>query len=117
MTIIRTHTTGATRDNEEGKLDYEGFLSPQVLEEFAKYMNQHRVQADGALRDSDNWQKGMPREWYIKSLWRHFMDLWMIHRGISRIDPKDGHEITVKEAGCAIIFNVQGYMYTFLKND
>ena len=37
------------------------------------------------LRDSDNWQKGFGIE--HKSvcmkipLWRHFMDLWMFHRG------------------------------------
>jgi len=29
---IRQFTTGATRDTSDGKLDYEGFISPLVLE-------------------------------------------------------------------------------------
>lgn len=113
-TPMREHKTGATRNSDDGKLDFEGFLSPLVLEEFARYMNVHRMQSDGKLRDSDNWQKGMPKDWYVKSLWRHFMDLWMIHRGHKRFD-KDGREITASEACCAILFNVQGYLHETLK--
>jgi len=79
--VIRRFDTGATRDTDEGKLDFEGFLSPLVLERYAQYMNKHRKQSDGKLRDSDNWQKGIPLKAYIKSLWRHFFDLWKIHRG------------------------------------
>ena len=40
---IRTFETGATRDTELGKLDYEGFLSPTVLKAYAEYLNKHRV--------------------------------------------------------------------------
>lgn len=69
---IRTFDTGATRDTDEGKLDFEGFLSPLALERFAEYMNKHRQQSDGSLRDSDNWQKGIPVKQYMKSMWRHF---------------------------------------------
>ena len=72
MTAVRTFDTGATRDTDDGKLDYEGFISPLVLERFARYMHTHRLQPDGTLRDSDNWQKGIPRDQYIKSAWRHF---------------------------------------------
>ena len=68
--VIRTFNTGATRDSDEGKLDFEGFLSPLVIERYAEYLNAHRVQSDGKLRDSDNWQNGMGLSVYMKSLWR-----------------------------------------------
>jgi hypothetical protein len=40
-------TTGATRNLDEDKLDYEGFLSPYVLRRFAAYMHEHRKTPDG----------------------------------------------------------------------
>jgi hypothetical protein len=110
---IRKFETGATRDTEEGKYDYEGFLSPLVLEEYGKYMHQHRKQSDGGLRDSDNWQKGIPRTAYIKSLWRHLFQLWKLQRGIETRDEK-GNLVTIPEACSAILFNVQGYLFEYL---
>lgn len=107
---MRTFDTGATRDSDETKLDFEGFLSPLVLVEFAKYMNMHRVQADGELRDSDNWQKGIPLDAYMKSNWRHFMDLWLWHR-----DYPDLARENIKQALCGILFNTQGYLHELLK--
>jgi len=101
---VREFATGATRNNEEGKYDYEGFLSPLVIERFAEYMHKHRLQADGKLRDSDNWQKGMPRDAYMKSGYRHFMDWWKEHRGL---ESREG----IEEALCALLFNVQGYLH------
>ena len=41
---IRQFNTGATRDTDEDKYDYEGFYSPLVMERFAQYMNKHRKQ-------------------------------------------------------------------------
>lgn len=105
---IRQFDTGATRDADTGKLDYEGFLSPLVIKRFAEYMNKHRVQSDGELRDSDNWQKGIPKNAYMKSGWRHFFDWWSEHRGIPS---REGTE----EALCALIFNAQGYLHEVLK--
>ncbi|KKK53952.1 hypothetical protein LCGC14_3089650, partial [marine sediment metagenome] len=32
---VRTFDSGANRSSEEGKLDFEGFLSPLVLERYA----------------------------------------------------------------------------------
>ena len=107
---IRQYKTGATRDKEEGKLDYEGFLSPLVIERFGEYMNKHRIQSDGVLRASDNWQKGIPKEDYIKSGFRHFMDWWKEHRGH---DSREGLEDSL----CALMFNVQGYLHEHLKKD
>ncbi len=104
----RTFDTGATRDTDEGKWDYEGFLSPLVLARYAEYMHKNRIQSDGELRDSDNWQKGIPKDAYMKSMWRHFMDVWMAHRG-----EEDGPFID--EALCAMLFNVMGYLYEELK--
>jgi len=112
---MRTFDTGATRDIDVDKNDYEGFLSPLVIECFGDYMTLHRKQADGSLRDSDNWQKGIPLSVYIKSMWRHFLDVWFIHRGHKRFDKRDGHEITMREALCALLFNVQGYLHEYLK--
>lgn len=109
---IRTFDTGATRDSELGKFDYEGFLSPCVLERYAEYMDKHRVQSDGKLRDSDNWQKGIPVTAYTKSLWRHFFDVWKIHRGYQVFDPKGGHAIDQEEALCGLIFNAMGLLHT-----
>lgn len=102
---MRTFETGATRDDDQFKLDYEGFLSPQALESFAAYMHKHRLQADGQMRASDNWQKGMPRDAYMKSMWRHFMDVWRLHR-----DP-NAADCDREEALCAVLFNVQGYLH------
>ena len=105
---IRKFGTGATRDTNENKLDFEGFECPLVMLRFAEYMNKHREQSDGNLRDSDNWQKGIPKTVYMKSMWRHFMDLWLGHRGF---DNREG----VEEALCALRFNVNGYLHEILK--
>ncbi|MHC4302282.1 MAG: hypothetical protein ACYS7Y_33905 [Planctomycetota bacterium] len=109
---MREFETGATRDSEDGKLDFEGFLSPCAMERYAEYMNGHRVQADGKLRDSDNWQRGIPIDAYMKSMWRHFFDLWAIHRGYTRFDSKDPRrEVDREEALCAVLFNVMGMLH------
>ena len=106
---IRKFKSGATRDTEEGKCDYEGFFSPIVLKRRAEYMNKHRFQADGVVRDSDNWQKGMSKDVYMKSLMRHIMDLWLEHRGY---DSRDG----IEDSLCGILFNAEGYLYEILNN-
>jgi hypothetical protein len=112
---MRTFETGATRDTATNKPDYEGCFSPEVVVEYGAYMLKHQVQPDGNVRDSDNWQKGMPLPVYIKSLFRHFVDLWRLHRGHTVIDPKTQEPVTVSEACCAILFNTQGYLFEFLK--
>jgi hypothetical protein len=106
---MRTFDSGATRDNDARKIDFEGFLSPLVLERFGRYMRKHRRQADGGLRDSDNWQKGIPRDAYMKSAFRHFMAWWMAHRGWKRATANDLEDLL-----CAVLFNVQGYLHEHL---
>jgi len=105
-TAMRSFETGATRNTDAGKLDYEGFLSPLVLKRYAEYMNKHRVQADGSLRDSDNWQKGIPRNVYMKSAWRHFFDWWSCHRNLGT-----GGQVELEESLCALVFNAMGYLH------
>lgn len=105
---IRKFETGATRDIDLNKYDYEGFISPLVLDRYAAYMHKHRIQPDGSLRDSDNWQKGIPKTAYMKSGFRHFMDWWRQHRGWPGQD-------TLEDSLCALMFNVQGYLDTILK--
>ena len=102
QTPIRTFGTGATRDADTSKFDYEGFFSPLALRRFAEYMHKHRVQTDGSLRDSDNWQKGIPLTSYMKSMWRHFMDVWMSYRGYQEMS---------EDELCALWFNVQGMLH------
>lgn len=114
---MRTFESGATRDDCETKCDYEGFLSPLALIQYGKYMNEHRKQADGKMRASDNWQKGIPLKDYMKSLFRHFMDLWLLHRGHEVHDRDDGHIVTIQEALCGILFNTFGYLHEVEKND
>lgn len=113
---MRTFESGATRDEDGDKLDYEGFLSPLVIRRYAEYLHKHRTQADGKYRESDNWQKGIPIAIYMKSLWRHLVDLWSLHRDYLVKDQKDGHDIFQEEALCAIIFNASGYLHELLKN-
>jgi hypothetical protein len=107
---VRTFSTGANRDTATDKLDYEGFLSPLVLEAFGEYMHKNRRMADGTLRDSDNWQKGIPRDVYAKSGWRHFFDWWKEHRGHRTADG-------LKAALCGLMFNCMGYLHELLKEE
>lgn len=102
---MREFETGATRNDDTDQLDYEGFLHPLALKRYAEYMHKHRFQGDGKLRSSDNWQKGMPKESYAKSLIRHTMDFWLAHRGQESHARED-----IEDALCAIIFNAQGYL-------
>ena len=104
---MREFDTGATRDSDDGKLDFEGFLSHPVLVRYAQYMHKHRIQADGGLRASDNWQKGIPQDAYMKSMFRHFMDLWACHRG-------RGDLVLLEESLCAVLFNAMGYLHEHL---
>lgn len=106
---MREFESGATRDTDLSKLDFEGFIAPIVLERYAKYLHKHRIQADGKLRDSDNWQKGIPLDVYMKSACRHFVDVWKQHRGF-------GGQDTIEDSLCAVLFNIQGYLFELLRS-
>jgi hypothetical protein len=52
---IRRFESGATRDGDVNKLDFEGFLAPAVLTRFAEYMHVNRHMADGSQSCSMRW--------------------------------------------------------------
>jgi uncharacterized HAD superfamily protein len=106
---VRTFATGATRDLDEDKLDYAGFLSPAATKRFAEYMHKNRKMADGSYRSSSNWKKGMPLDSYVQSGFRHFHDVWSIYEGA------EVPGVTLEEALCAVWFNVQGLLHEILK--
>jgi hypothetical protein len=108
---IRQFETGATRDTSKDKLDFEGFISPLVLRRYAQYLHKHRLQSDGTLRDSDNWQKMFGEKHFdvcMKSACRHFIDWWLQHRGFET-------ENNLEDSICALIFNAMAYLYKIEK--
>ena len=111
---VRKFETGATRDTDENKLDYEAFFSPLVLERRAAFMHRNRFQSDGEVRDGDNWQKGIPLDQYAKSEWRHHHQFWKLHRGYPTVDEK-GNAVELEDAICALMFNLEGYLHEILK--
>lgn len=108
---MRVFQTGATRDLDETKVDYEGHISPLVTKRYGQYMHEHRKQADGAMRASDNWQLGIDKTAYLKSLVRHMEDVKLIWDGY--VD--EATEPDMEKALCAVIFNAQGLMFEILK--
>jgi hypothetical protein len=72
-------------------------------------MHEHRTQSNGEVRASDNWQKGIPLDVYMKSMFRHFMDVWANHR-LGESGPQDQ-----LDALMALLFNVQGYAHEILE--
>lgn len=112
---MRKFDSGATRDDNSGKLNFEGCLNPRVLWAFAEYMQQHSVQADGTWRPADNWQHGWSRDVSIESLMRHVFDLWLLHRGYQMARPEDGHVPTMDSALGGILFGVQAYWLQWLR--
>jgi hypothetical protein len=115
---MRTFETGATRDVDNDKYDLEGFISPLALERFGQYMHEHRKQSDGSIRDSDNWQKGIPLAAYRKGLIRHVRTAWALWRGWPVKQERVGgvlKEPTLEDALCAILFNVQGMLHELVK--
>lgn len=106
---LRGFDTGATRDTATGKIDMEGFTCPKVMLQYAKFMNMNRLQSDGQLRDSDNWQKGIPIKVYMKSMKRHFDEVWMEHRYPGET------EAGMIAALCGLMFNSMGMLHEWLK--
>lgn len=106
---MRKFESGATRDTDHNKIDPEGYLSPLVIKRYAEYMLENQVQADGQIRPSDNWQKGIPQDAYMKSGFRHFLDWWLEHRGH---ESREGLE----KALCGLMFNAMGYLHEHLKS-
>jgi FMN phosphatase YigB (HAD superfamily) len=110
---MRIFESGATRDTSDGKLNYVKALSPIVLKRYVEYLGQHRQQADGGLRDWDNWKQGIPIDTYLDSLGRHFWAVWMLNHGYS---VNDNHgQVDIESSLCGVIFNSMGMLYELLK--
>lgn len=107
---MRVFDSGATRNIDTRKVDYEGFYSPLVMARFARYMHKNRRMKDGARRASDNWQKGIPLDAYMKSAFRHFVEWWTVHRGWKRVPGRAREDMI-----CALLFNAQGYLHECLE--
>lgn len=112
---MRHFNSGATRDSDDGKLKFTGFLSFPALERYARYMDSHRVQSDGSVRDPGNWKKGIPTDAYCDSLVRHSLQAWGTHDGQEVRDEK-GHVVDLEEALCAVIFNAFGWLHEVLRH-
>ena len=113
---MQIFSTGDTCNSDADKYDFERFLSPTVLERYGEYMHAHRRQPDGTLRDSDNWQRGIPLAKYVKSLIRHTFDLWRARRGASVIDRDTGQPVDIDDLCCAVMFNAMGFLHERLKS-
>lgn len=114
---VRAFGTGATRDLDANKLDFEGFISPLALERYAEHMHKARRMPDGSMRESDNWQRGIPMDVYMKSLWRHFFAVWKLHRGLQVTEVVKGETIVkdLETELCALLFNANGMLHETLK--
>jgi hypothetical protein len=108
----REFPTGATRSPLGDKPQYEGYLSPLVVKRFGEYMLKHQTDSAGERRAADNWQAGIPPESLMDSAWRHFLDVWLHHRGKSdqAVEP-------MEDALCAIIFNMSAYLLHMITHD
>lgn len=108
---IRTFDSGATRDTDEGKLNYRRFFSPKVLKRRAEYMEKHRIQSNGEVRAPDNWKKGIPLEAYADSLSRHH------HEFESLLEDGIWGGYSIEDVICAQMFNLEGFLYELLSAD
>jgi hypothetical protein len=134
--LTRICEGGSIRDTANGKLEYFGFMHPLCDYSFAKYMNEHRVMADGSLRESDNWWAGFGKKVLIQSLTRHVEDLKLLHSGYHVYERREGasaerlvykdkldklpdnvKEITIEECLNAIRFNADSYKLEHLREE
>jgi hypothetical protein len=110
---IRTFDSGATRDTDQGKLNYVKALSPIVLQRYVEYLGKHRLQLDGSLRDWNNWKQGIPQQTYFESIYRHLHATWLLRDGF---EAADNHgSVTVEDSLCGILFNAMGLLHEILK--
>jgi hypothetical protein len=114
---MREFSTGATRDGDTTKFDYDGFISPLTTRAYGEYMHKHRVQSDGTLRSSANWQRGIPIPTYRSSMARHYQDVKSILWGWYCVSGQatDQGPQDILEALCGLKFNVDGLIHEIMK--
>ena len=69
-------------------------------------MRDHNIKNGELKRNEANWKKGMPKQSYLESKARHFLEAWITHEGY-----EDGD---IEDLICADIFNAQGYLHEIL---
>lgn len=111
--LLRKSDTGAIRNSDVDKINYQGALSPLVLEAYGAYIQKHSLLPDGTRRNNKNWQNLFGtheehRQVCIESAWRHFLDVLMEHDGY---ESRDG----IDEALGGLMFNIQAYWFSLLK--
>jgi hypothetical protein len=114
---MRDFESGATRNNADNKFDYDGFNASICDHSYGEYMHSHRMQADGTMRDGDNWQKGIPIPVYRKSMFRHMQDLRRCLDGFDVYNPDNDEPVDAIELLNAIEFNVKGMKFEILKEE
>ena len=107
---MRKFESGATRDGDENKLSLIKALCPLVMKRYIEYLGKHRKQADGNMRDWDNWKQGIPIGVYMDSKGRHFLDTWLHHDGF----PEEAVCDDIEDVLCAVMFNTMGYLHEIL---
>ncbi len=96
---VRTFTTGAIRDSEEGKEDYVETFSFTAWKRYAFYMTGKK-----SKYGAGNFKKGIPTESYEKSLLRHVQKYFENKYENGQIEKDEDHL-------SAIMFNTQGIMH------
>lgn len=85
--------SGMYRENKSERLNYLSYITPEVLERYAKHMKIGEIK-----HGRGNFKMGgYPMEEYLESLMRHLIALWS----------GDGTE----DHASAIMFNIIGYMH------
>ena len=106
---IQTFDSGATRTSEDGRLSYVRGLSSVVLRRYLQYLAKHRKQADGSMREFDNWKQGIPMRRSFDGLGRHFFTLWLLMEGLDIYD--DSGQEDIQDVLCAIMFNTMSMLH------
>ena len=86
--MTKTHRifdTGATRDSNQGKLEYSNYIHPFADYSFAEYMKSKQL-IGWEYRRWDNRQKGIPPESLLESLVRHIEILKLLTKGYTVVE-------------------------------
>ena len=135
---MRKFDNNAVRDVDNGKIKYYGFQHPLCDYSFGKYMLKHQKQANGEMRDADNWWGTWDTKVSLECMTRHLEDLKLIKAGYfvykARTDidgkpaektyvrskrglevDKNWEEVTEEDACNAIRFNADAYKLRLFK--
>ena len=75
----RTFETGATRNGNKGKYEFDKYVNPINELSYAQYMKSHQV-INWEYRPWDNRQKGIPFDSLFESAYRHMQTLCLLYQ-------------------------------------